>query len=307
MSYYIVGSKYEYELNHYEDVFPQMEADNSLCVGFASDIDLTSFYCQPEKAIVNFLKSKKENRRSFNALKKYLNLCEGDLVAIKSYCAPLKNIPRLVVSAICIVTSRNGVIYKYEPDNYGHRINIEFLKKNMDKEYKLSYGQTVHKLSNVDHIKEIFQEQIGDIQNILLSNSYNGVTNKNLDKQLRKINAEYIANAYHNRIQTKLFNDLVSIYGESKVKMEVDFIDVLSNVNGETTLYEVKPYEKARSCIRESLGQLIEYSWYKKKHFHYDNIKLVMVGPTELNAEEQKYFEYVKKSLSFSLEYKIVR
>jgi hypothetical protein len=69
----------------------------------------------------------------------------------------------------------------------------------------------------------------------------------------------------------------------------------------------VKPYENGRLCIRESLGQLIEYSWYKKKHFHFENIKLVMVGPTKLNSEEQKYFEYIKKYLALNIEYKMVK
>lgn len=306
MSYYIVGSKYQYVQNKYEDVLPQMLADNSLCVGYSSNLDLTNYYNKSEDEIVEYLKQKGENKSSYNALKKYLNLQEGDLVAIKSFSAPLKKTPRIIISAIGVVVKRNGNIYKYEPENYGHRINLEFLKKGLHEEYNFSYSQTIHKLTQVNHIIKIFKEQIDKTQTVLLTSKKDGVLDKNIEDQLRKINIQYIAAAYHNRIQTKLYSILISIYGKSKVQMEVDFIDLLVNTNDETILYEVKPYNNGKNCIRESLGQLLEYSWYKRKHFENKKIKLVVVGPQNLNAEELRYFKYIKKNISIALEYQVI-
>ncbi len=307
MGYYIIGSKYEYETKRYNDVFPTMLKENSLCVGYASHLDLTKYYGKSQKEIVKFLKSKNESPSSYNALKKYLSLTEGDLVAIKSFSAPLKNEPRLVISAIGIVASRKGRIYKYEPNNYGHRINIEFLEKDINKEYKLGYGQTVHKVSNIDHIKQIFSNQIDDLQESFLDTNTDGVTNKNIDDQLRKINTQYIADAYHNRIQNKLYDLLVNEYGITKVKMELDYIDVLVTLKDKAILYEVKPYENARPCFRSAVGQLIEYSWFKKKHFPNRKIKLVIVGPEKLSSAEKKYFNYLKKITKVPLEYRVVK
>lgn len=306
MAYYIVGSKYEYKLNLYEDVLPQIIKDNSLCVGFASELDLTRYYCQPEEVIVKHLKDNNEIPRSYNALKKYLNLREGDIVAIKSYCAPIGKKAHLVIGAIGIVTSRNGIIYKYEPQNYGHRINIEILEKDIKRVYEMGYGKTVHKLTNINHIKTLFNNQIDDSQATLLCNFQKGVINKNLDEQIRKINCEYIATAYHNRIQEKLYDELVSKYGSLAVKKEVGFIDVLVNANGESILFEVKPFESGKQCIRESIGQLLEYSWYKREYFDFEKIKLVIVGPKDLSVDEKKYFEYITNSLSCQLEYRVV-
>jgi hypothetical protein len=108
----------------------------------------------------------------------------------------------------------------------------------------------------------------------------------------------------HNHIQSALFEHLKSIYGDSvsgeQLTAHGTYIDVAVRQDGEYTYYEIKTGLSAQSCIREALGQLLEYScWPGAQSAH----RLVIVGEPPLDTNAKVYLETLRKQFSLPFEY----
>jgi hypothetical protein len=86
-NYYLIGSKYGE--NNDKDISPYMVERSAVSVGFAWDYDLSGWLGKPENEIIDYLTQIGENSTSYSALKLFLNLKEGDLIAIKSRGSPI--------------------------------------------------------------------------------------------------------------------------------------------------------------------------------------------------------------------------
>ena len=111
----------------------------------------------------------------------------------------------------------------------------------------------------------------------------------------------------HNQVQAALFEYLQSIHGDN-ASGEQDFgngtrVDVATR-DGDGTkyvYYELKTGLSARSCIRDALGQLLEYSyWPGAQQAH----KLVIVAEAPYDDEAKTYIEKLRKAFSLPIEYK---
>lgn len=153
MDYYLIGSKYGD--NRDEDVFPQMIKKNAICVGFYWD-NLSKLVGKSEGEIIDYLSKRGEKSNSYSALKYFLNLKEGDLIAIKRTGSPVGKKARLNICGYAIVKKNEDKIYEFDSEDLGHLIYVDFREVNLDKELELGYGRTIHKLKKIDHIKKIF-------------------------------------------------------------------------------------------------------------------------------------------------------
>ena len=153
-NYYIVGTKY----HRRDDVYPDMIARRAVSVGFAGQIDLSDWYGASEKNIVDYIRSLGQSRNSCHNLKRFLNIRPGDLIAIKRSGAPLGHMARLMIAGYAVAEERDGHLYRHDPNGLGHLIFVRFLEKESDKEFNLGYGQSVHKLTNQSHIRQIFAD-----------------------------------------------------------------------------------------------------------------------------------------------------
>jgi len=155
-NYYLIGSKYGENAD--KDVFPEMLNRSVVATGFASNLDLTEFYNENHSVIKEFLKNQKEENNSINALKHFLSLRPGDLVAVKGDGSPKGTEGYLSIVGIAEVIEKNGKIYEYDPNSLGHVINVNYFNAPIFKELPLGgYGRTIHKLSNDEHIKLLFK------------------------------------------------------------------------------------------------------------------------------------------------------
>lgn len=109
----------------------------------------------------------------------------------------------------------------------------------------------------------------------------------------------------HNQIQSALFKHLKSIYGNSisgeQPTTDGTFIDVALRQGGEYTYYEIKTGLSAQSCIREALGQLLEYSYWPGAQ---SATRLVIVGEPPLDKSARAYLETLQKQFSLPVEYR---
>ncbi len=106
----------------------------------------------------------------------------------------------------------------------------------------------------------------------------------------------------HIALQNAFLTFLQKKYGINNVEAEgytngrrIDLISRDPNKSNELTFYEIKVLPKLRMCIRESLGQLIEYSLYPNVQ---ETKKLVLVSNVQASAEDKKYINHLNKYLN---------
>lgn len=105
----------------------------------------------------------------------------------------------------------------------------------------------------------------------------------------------------HNIIQNQL-KTILEHNGEYKnVVLESNNVDIKALTNsGEWHYYEVKT-SSPRLCIREAIGQILEYSHYDCK----DNVtELFIVGQYEPSDRELKYMSLLRELYSLPIWYK---
>ncbi|MNF96506.1 hypothetical protein D3C84_792980 [compost metagenome] len=111
----------------------------------------------------------------------------------------------------------------------------------------------------------------------------------------------------HNDYQSNLYSELSNIYGEENVGTEIYAnglsIDLVVKQGESYWFYEIKTASTARACIRQALGQILEYSYWPG---HQRAEKLVIVGSTVASAEEIRYVEYLRDTFGLQLEYQAI-
>jgi hypothetical protein len=65
--------------------------------------------------------------------------------------------------------------------------------------------------------------------------------------------------------------------------------------------YELKSYSSAQACIREALGQLLEYSFWPGAT---KAERLIVVGEAKLDAKGKSYLEYLRQEFALPIEYR---
>ena len=113
----------------------------------------------------------------------------------------------------------------------------------------------------------------------------------------------------HNALQLKLYQLLVAEFDESSVGTELPTengtrIDVVLKHSSGLWFYEIKTFHSPRACIRDAIGQLLEYS-------HWPNgiaaKKLIVVGEHTLDSEGSQYLETLHRLFSLPIEYRQVQ
>lgn len=116
-------------------------------------------------------------------------------------------------------------------------------------------------------------------------------TNSSYEKQ--KVSIDLV----HNQIQTAAFEQLASSYGDSNVGTEQETgqgtkIDIVVRTKKSYIFYEIKTANSIKSCIRESLSQLMEYAYYPKDS---RATKLVIISPNEITPSSSEYLKVLRE------------
>ena len=115
-------------------------------------------------------------------------------------------------------------------------------------------------------------------------------------------------NLEHNDIQDALFKHLVSLYGKSAVGTEISSgaggIDiVVKHDYNRFTFYEIKTALTAKFCIREAIGQLMEYAYWPKSTTVPQIEALVIVGKELIEKDGIDFLEHLRTEFSLPLFY----
>ena len=109
----------------------------------------------------------------------------------------------------------------------------------------------------------------------------------------------------HNDIQYALGQYLIRQYGEDTVRDEFrsgnrNKVDLAVKQGDDFTYYEIKIGETARHCIRQAIGQLLEYSYWPQAR---RAVRLIVVGEPALDPDAEKYLTYLRKEFGLPICY----
>jgi hypothetical protein len=104
----------------------------------------------------------------------------------------------------------------------------------------------------------------------------------------------------HNILQNALDKFLRTLYGDNSVRYETDFVDIQLHRGKEVTYFEIKMALTAKGCIREALGQLLEYNMYPGLQ---RATEMVIVGEMKPEADDVAYLLYLREEFGIPLRY----
>jgi hypothetical protein len=112
----------------------------------------------------------------------------------------------------------------------------------------------------------------------------------------------------HNELQQALYNELVSCYGKESVSAELISssgrpADLVVKDGDQFKIFEIKTSSSPRDCIRQALGQILEYSYWPGSPKYSE---LWIVGPEPLDEESNQYLKNLIERFGLPLKYRCV-
>jgi hypothetical protein len=154
--------------------------------------------------------------------------------------------------------------------------------------------------SNVDIASKNTEVNASNQQFVFDANEKSLPVNRNYTSIERQTNIDI----RHSIIQEALFENLVSQYGIENVSKENPFmgnkIDLVVRLDNDYIFYEVKTGNSAKSCIRQAMGQLLEYSYFPG----ICNAKeIIVAGEHTIDIPTSNYIEYLRSEFKLPINY----
>ncbi len=310
-NYYLVGSKYITSQNDTVDIFPEMLKSECIAIGYLwghSFENIKNAESQEINAFVKQHRSKNEPivSKVQSQVKHFLRLKQGDIVAIKSK----GQFNKLEIVAYARVIAKESEIYKYDPGNLGHTTHVEFLETGFTKFLGFNYADSIHRIKpNSEHFKSIFgkyallAEEEDDIRSSLSSDIGSlkeSIPEKSEYEYERKSVSSIVVRQIHSQIQNRFIKFLSDNSNGTLVSEFKGRIDVVMEQQDVIWFYEIKPFENAYKCIRESIGQLLDYT---NRFSSSKEIRIATVGPNEPNDDTNAFISHIKKELNLKYSY----
>ena len=109
----------------------------------------------------------------------------------------------------------------------------------------------------------------------------------------------------HNELQVALYRKLRRTHAAHLVGTECRCcggtkVDVVVRLGGGYCFYEIKVADSARACIRQAVGQLLEYAYWPGGP---SVSRLLVVGEPHLDEAGNEYLRRLRKKFSLPIEY----
>ncbi len=136
-----------------------------------------------------------------------------------------------------------------------------------------------------------------------------GSTVKKVSAIVSQVQRELDINLRHNILQEVLHRQLAEDYGAENVGDELQSgigtsIDVVVHQKNEYWFYEIKISHSPRACLRQAIGQLLEYAFWPGTK---EATSLIVVGETALDKAGAEYLRKLRERFSLPIEYKQVK
>ncbi|MCW3110273.1 MAG: hypothetical protein JWQ09_4779 [Segetibacter sp.] len=306
--FYIFGSKYSDEKGaDTKDVFPDMLAASDVAMGFMNGFNFTPYTGANSAAIEKLVTTNyKEKKPELPKMKRYFRLLiqikEGDIIAVKSHGTH----NQLTIIAYAMVVKRNGSVYNYVPGQLGHHIHVEFLDWGFKKKTGLTYAETIHEVkANNSHLGIIFGSYAlfakGSTRPEENDEDGDETTDRDENDYMRGETSQVVVRQIHNIMQNRFLKYLKNKHKGQTIEREYkNRIDVYREDGSAEWLYEIKPFESPYRCIREGIGQLLDYV---HRFRSLEDLTVVIVGPEKPKDSDQRFIAHLQETLSVAFEY----
>ncbi len=132
-----------------------------------------------------------------------------------------------------------------------------------------------------------------------------GCSSKASSATVTKVQRQLDISLRHNELQGALYRKLVAIHGEQHVGTENrsgvgTSIDVVVRRDDGYWFYEIKTAHSPRACLREALGQLLEYAFWPGAQ---EATRLIVAGEGTLDKDAEEYLKRLKDRFALPIEY----
>ena len=112
----------------------------------------------------------------------------------------------------------------------------------------------------------------------------------------------------HNEMQKHLYMRLELVYGKQNLAPEhpcgeASRMDLVVKQQDEYWIFEIKTAQSPRACIREAMGQLLEYAFWPGS---LKVSRLIVVGGVPLDDDSASYLRCLKERFSIPLDYEYI-
>jgi len=200
------------------------------------------------------------------------------------------------VSTISSAIVKNGVFVFLGKRHSANKINYEKILNDFDRLLALyQYVESAGTTAPLPLPKSDFAFKPGYSKKVTTAKAT--FTEKELDLDLR-----------HNLLQEALYQRLTSKYGKKNVRTEHPSgvgtqIDVVVQIKGEYWFYEIKTALTPRACLREAIGQLLEYSYWPGAQ---EPTRFIVAGESPIDEDGQEYILRLRKRFSLPIEYETI-
>lgn len=119
-------------------------------------------------------------------------------------------------------------------------------------------------------------------------------------RRARKGVSETVVDLLHIKLQNMLYKTLKAKHGAKAVKYEMDFVDLAIRLKTHVTFIEIKIDRSAKRCIRQALGQVLEYSCYANKNRANELLVVGEHAPTEM---DKTYLQHLREQHKLPIYY----
>jgi hypothetical protein len=136
-----------------------------------------------------------------------------------------------------------------------------------------------------------------------------GCRTKKRSAIVRQIRKQIERDLRHNELQKALYHRLAGRFGKNCVGTEIHgkngtSIDLVVQRKHEYWFYEIKTAQTARACIREALGQILEYAFWPGAQ---EPVRLVVAGECSIDKEAEDYLRSLRRRFSLPLQYEQIK
>jgi hypothetical protein len=109
----------------------------------------------------------------------------------------------------------------------------------------------------------------------------------------------------HNEMQRALYHHLISEYGQNDVSFENPSgvgtrVDIVVRRENEYWFYEIKTAQSPRACLREAIGQLLEYAFWPGAP---QVTRIIVVGECPIDHDGEEYLRRLRDRFSLPIYY----
>lgn len=178
-----------------------------------------------------------------------------------------------------------------------HRINYELILNDFDRLLEL------YKFTEGGHESHVISMPV----QVEIRSGFKPKASAAIASQLRK---QWQVILRHNKLQEALWRKLKSQFGTRNVIPEFSNVggtraDIVVLRNNGNWFYEIKTSDSARECVREALGQILEYAFWPPATQAVS--RLIIVGEAVVDEQCKKYLQVLNRRFRMPVEYQRIR